>query len=234
MKQLKSIVNNTVFPLFSGIVIGVAANKVSSHPTLSWIIITAASVVLLVYLLYRFIQLINVVKGVSYIENNRNQYCEKVAELMLNSKQFVFLKTFTGYDLLTHDSIKKALDNLSEKQDIQVDVIFTDPDSEAYRSELNCKYTQEYLKNLHSAADDSIKAHLKNSYNSYYIKEHRCLFMLVISECEAYIFFRGFNSLHASEGLLIFKICLEKTYPKLNNLILFIKNYFIQKSKKIC
>ncbi len=166
------------------------------------------------------------------LKTNRSNYCKEIAELISSSKKFLFYKAFTGFDLLTNEAVKSALREISIIQLDELNIVFTQVNSLAYENELNPKYNKEYLHNLHQIAIDTLKANLSNHHNLYYINEERNLIMMIMNENRAYVFFRGFTNLHASDGLLVFRIDLINTFPLLNSLIFFLKDSLTPSSEK--
>ena len=221
----------SIVSVCSGIIIGLLANKISSSPTISWVLISITATIYGGYLLYTVYKEIPFIRGVKVISNSRSAYCQEAASLLEGSKKFLFVKSFTGFDLFTHEIVKAAIRNIASDTIEEINIIFTDSKSKAFTSELNQKYTVDYLCNLHKIAYDSLQSNLKGNHNIYYLDEDRCLIMMLMNESTAYIYFRGFTILHAAEGLLIFKIDLTKTIPLLSNLLLYVKDYFINKAK---
>jgi hypothetical protein len=221
----------SIVSVCSGVIIGLLSNKISGSPTISWVLISITATIYSGYLLYTVYREIPLIRGVKIISNNRSTYCQEAASLLEGSRKFLFIKSFTGFDLFTHEIVKGVVRNIASDTIEEINIIFTDLNSKAYANELNQRYTIDYLINLHKIAYDSLQSNLKVKHNVYYLDEDRCLIMMIMNELAAYIYFRGFTTLNAADGLLIFKIDLTNTIPLLSNLLLYLKDYFINKAK---
>jgi len=221
----------SVVSVCSGVIIGLLANKISGSSTVAWVLISITATIYIGYLLYTVYREIPLIRGVKIISNNRSTYCHEVATLLESSNNFLFVKSFTGFDIFTHEIVKEAIRKIASDTIKEINIILTGLKSKAYTNELNNRYTFDYLCSLHKMACDSLLSNLKVKHNLYYLDEDRSLIMMIMNESSAYVFFRGFTTLHASDGLLIFKINLTNTIPLLSNLLLFLKDYFIKKAK---